>query len=465
MTTVPPQARPDVPQQSDDFPEEQSSFDRMPPQDLDAERAVAGGVLLASTVTFDVMGEVVGVLGAPRAGIFYWPAHELVYRAAYDLWTDGQPIDFITVTKELTKRGEITRVGGPAAVSALCQAVPTAANASYYAETVLEKAKRRKVVEVCTKAVQDGYTGIGDTDALIDSVLSEVQNLVLDGTETEKLSVADRWAEFVDEQEAGEDPNAIDSPWRDLNDVVNVKPGEVIVIGAATSGGKSLMAFNWGAHVALKLDKPVLAFSMEMGAKEVMCRLAAAEGTIPLTNLMNRTMTDSDWEKFSKVSDRMMNAHNFIIDDNGSTTLGAIRARARWMASTGQPPGLIIVDYLQLMETEGKGQNRTQEVADVSRGLKKIAMDFKVPVIALAQFNREAKDRRPTVTDFKESSSIEQDASVILLLHVERDDEGNPVKPGEVDVIVAKNRNGMRDRIFPLAMQSHYGRLANLAHA
>jgi replicative DNA helicase len=439
-------------------------FDRLPPQDLDAEQCVLGGMML-TTEGMDIAAEVVEVLGGPSRGVFYRPAHETVYRAIYSQWTEGEPLDPIAVTAALTETGEISKVGGPGYVHGLVQAVPTAANAAYYAEIVLDRAKRRRFIEACTRGLQDGYAGDGETGDLVDTTLGELQEIAMDAMEKPKLSVADRWADFLDELEKGEDPDALDTPWRDLNEVIAAKPGQLITIGAATSGGKSLMAQNWGTHVALYRNKPVLMFSLEMDGSELMARMTASETRIPLDRLTHRAdLTEADWQKLARVSDRMAGAHNFVIDDNGSATLGHIRARARWMATTGNPPGMIIVDYLQLMEAEGKagGQNRAQEVAAISRGLKRIAMDFRIPVIALAQFNREARDRRPQITDFKESSAIEQDSNIVLILHSEVDDEGNEARPGEIDVIVAKNRNGPRGRIFPLAKLGHLAKIADM---
>ncbi|WP_098010508.1 replicative DNA helicase [Streptomyces sp. sk226] len=438
-------------------------FERVPPWDLDAEQGSLGGMLLSK----DAISAVVGKLGKPRDGIFYRPAHETVYRAIFDLWAAGEPVDPITTAAELVKRGEITKVGGASYLHALVQAVPTAANADYYAEIVLERSKRRRAIETHTKAVQDLYAEDGDTDELIDRSLATLQDLTVATMEAPKLSVADRWQDYLDQLEQGEDPSAIESPYKDLNDVVSIKAGDLVTIGAETGGGKSLVAIQWGAHVAMRQDKPVLFFSMEMSATSLMSRITACTAKVDLGRLdRKKDITESDWDKIRAVSDQMSRAHNFILEDDGSVTLSTIRARARWMASKGMPVGLIMVDYVQLMEAETKANrgNRTQEVADISRGLKRIAMDFNVPVISLAQFNREAKDRKPQVTDFKESSAIEQDSSVILLMHSPRDSEGEIITPDEITMTVAKNRNGVKGREIELIKRAHYARLDNKRH-
>lgn len=436
------------------------TFDRRPPVDLDAEQSVLGGMLLSK----DAISEVVDILGKPRPRVFYKPAHETIYQAIFEMWTAGHPADPITVAAELTKQGAITRVGGASYLHTLVQTVPTAANAAYYAEIVLERAKRRTAIEVATTVVQHGYADDIDTDALIDRGLASLQDLTAATMEAPKLSVADRWQDYLDGLERGPDPSVIDSPYKDLNDAINVQAGDMITIGAETSGGKSLVALQWGAHVALKVGKPTLVFSMEMNADLLMHRITACTAKVDLGRLIRHELTEADWDKLRRVDDQMANAHNFILEDDGSVTLNTIRARARWMASQGMPVGLIVVDYLQLIEAETKANkgNRTQEVAEISRGLKRIAMDFGVPVISLAQFNRETKDRKPRVTDFKESSSIEQDSSVILLMYSERNEAGEIIAPDEITMIVAKNRNGVRDREIQLIKRAHYARLDNM---
>ena len=433
-------------------------FERVPPWNLDAEQSVLGGMLLSK----DAVSDVVGVLGKPGMGAFYKPAHETIYRTIFDMWGKGEPADPITVGAALLELGDLAKVGGPAYLHTLVQSVPTAANAEYYAEIMRKLFKRRRAIEVQTQGIQRLYDEDGDVDEHIDQSLAGLQDLTTATMEAPKLSVADRWQDYLDQLEQGEDPSAIESPYKDLNEVVSIKAGDLVTIGAETGGGKSLVAIQWGTHVAIKQNKPVLFFSMEMNATSLMSRIIACTAKVDLGRLdSKKNITESDWDKVRGVDDQMSRAHNFILEDDGSVTLSTIRARARWMASKGMPVGLIMVDYIQLMEAETKASrgNRTQEVADISRGLKRIAMDFNVPVISLAQFNREAKDRKPTVTDFKESSAIEQDSSVILLMHSPRDSEGNILAPDEITMTVAKNRNGVKGREIELIKRAHYARL------
>lgn len=433
---------------------------RQPPHDIDAEQAVLGGMLL-STTAIDSVTPII------TADAFYRPAHATIYTAILDLYgrTRTPRIDPITVAAELESTGNLARTGGQPYLSTLVAAVPTAANAPYYAEIVRDRAALRRLVEAGTRIIQMGYAVCGEPAEVIDHAMAELQAAAGNHTDSAKLTVADRWFDFLSELEAGHDPNALDSPWPDLNDVVEFKPGQLITIGAATSGGKSLLGTNLAAHIALTRGRPVLVASMEMGGAELMARLTAAEAGVDLDRLIRRRLVESDWQKVFRVSDRLQNAHNFVLDDTPNLTITKIRSRMRWMASQGTPPAMVVADYLQLLTPEKESTNRTQEVAQLSRGLKLLAMEFEVPVVALAQFNRGAAGRQPTVTDFKDSSAIEQDSNVIILMHRPLAEDGTDTGPraGEIDLIVAKNRNGASGRIITLAFQGHLARLRSMA--
>lgn len=445
-------------------PDDAAEYERTPPHDIAAEQAVLGGMLLATRE----IETATSIITSPSE--FYRPAHQTIYAAILDLYGRGRApqIDPIILTAELQERGDLPRVGGPAYLHGLIQTVPTAANTGYYAEIVHDRALLRRVVTAGTRITQLGHTADSDAAEILDQAMAELQAAATGvNTDQIKLSVADRWEGFLDELETGRDPNALDTPWMDVNEVIELKPGQLITIGAATGGGKSLLGMNLASHVALTRARPVLVASMEMGGSELMSRLIAAEATIDLDRLVRRKLTEDDWGKIFRAADRLQNASNFILDDTPNLTLSKIRARMRWMASNGQPPAMVVADYLQLMTPEnGSPQaNRTQEVAQISRGLKLLAMEFEIPVIALAQFNRGAAGRQPTVTDFKDSSSIEQDSNVIILMHRPLAEDGSDTsqRAGEVDLIVAKNRNGASGRIIPLSFQGHYARLRSMA--
>ncbi|MEU1273042.1 replicative DNA helicase [Streptomyces sp. NPDC005799] len=444
-----------------------ADFERVPPNDPHAEQAVLGSMLLSHHVIDRVTARV-------ETMHFYRAHHQTIFVAIIDLYGRSRTpkIDPITVGEELARTGDLNKIGGSTYLHQLIQAVPTVANVEEYAEIVRDKAMLRAVIGASSRAAARAYAQQDTATEILDDAMAEFQGAATGSSPLDvKLAVGDRWASFLDELQAGKDPRALDTPWHDLNDVIELKPGQLITVGAATGGGKSLFGMNLASHVALTRCRPALVASMEMGGSELMARLTAAEAGVDLDHLIRRQLTDYDWAKVIKVSDRMQNAGNFILDDSPNLTLSKIRARMRWMSGHGQAAAIVVADYLQLMTPEGSSSttSRAQEVATISRGLKLLAMEFEVPVVALAQFNRGAVGRQPVVSDFKDSSAIEQDSNVILLMH--KPPELDPDDPdykrtrdrtGEIDVIVAKNRNGISGRIIPLAFQGHYARLQSL---
>jgi replicative DNA helicase len=438
-------------------------LERVPPQNTEAEQAVLGAMML-SPHTIDMISATI------NPGDFYHPTHQTIYMTICDLYSRSRTpkIDPITIAAELTTTGDITKIGGSSYLHTLVQTVPTTANADYYANIVRENAQLRAVIAATQRATQRAYLHEDTATNILDTAMADLQAAATGTNTTDvKLSVSDRWADFLDELETGTDPNAITTPWADLNDVIELKPGQLITVGAATGGGKSLLGMNLASHVALTHGKPVLVASLEMGGSELMARLTAAEATIDLNRLVRRKLEEGDWQKIFRAAPRLQNAHNFILDDTPNLTLSKIRSRMRWMTSRNNPPAMVVADYLQLLTPEKphSDKNRATEVAELSRGLKLLAMEFEIPVVALAQFNRNAVGRQPLVTDFKDSSAIEQDSNIIILMHRPLADDGTDTGPrsGEIDLIVAKNRNGSAGRIVPLSFQGHYARLRSMA--
>lgn len=439
-------------------------YDRTVPHNHEAEQA-ALGCMLFDLKNIDIVDRTLA-----SHEDFYEPRHQIVYRTIIDMACRNRnpKIDPITVAAELLATGEITKVGGAAYLHSLVQAVPLMGNADGYAEIVREHAQLRAVLTATRRASQRVLEAANTATEILEAAMADLQAAAKGVTVAdERLSVADRWMTFIDELEAGHDPRALDTPWHDLNDVIELKPGQLITVGAATGGGKSLFGVNLAAHVALTRGRPALVASMEMGGSELMARLTAAEAGVNVEKLIRRTLTPGDWEKVFRAAPKLQNAHNFVLDDSPNLTIGKIRTRVRWMAGTGRPPAIVVADYLQLVtpEPSKKDRNRANEVAEISRNLKLLAMEFEIPVVALAQFNRGAVGREPTVSDFKDSSAIEQDSNVIVLMHKPPpcDPEmGIPDRSGEIDLIVAKNRNGPAGRIVPLILQGHYARLRSM---
>ncbi|GGJ87179.1 replicative DNA helicase [Streptomyces camponoticapitis] len=433
------------------------------PHNREAEEAALGSMLLDRRR----IDPIAAILTGPTD--FYVPQHQTIYRAITDLYSRSRDpkIDPITVAAELLATGELGRVGGAAYLHQLCHQVPSASHAEHYAEIIRESAQLRAVLDATRRATSRALVAASTAAEILDAAMADLQAAAAGTASTEvRLAVADRWMGFIDELEAGADPNALDTPWHDLNDVVELKPGQLVTVGAATGGGKSLLGMNLAAHVALSRGRPALVASLEMGGSELMARLTAAEAGVVLDKLIRRKLDQADWEKVFKAAPKLQNAHNFILDDSPNLTIGKIRARMRWMASQGNAPAIVVADYLQLMTPENAkpNANRANEVAELSRGLKLLAMEFEIPVVALAQFNRGAAGRQPVVTDFKDSSAIEQDSNVIVLMHRPLNDDGTPDdnRAGEIDLIVAKNRNGANGRIVPLIFQGHYARLRSM---
>lgn len=435
------------------------------PHNSEAERAALGSVFydLAAIDTLD------RILSGYED--FYEQRHQIIWRTVLGMYCrDRKPkIDPITVSAELLASGELTKVGGSAYLHELAQSVPVVGNAAGYAEIVREHAQLRAVLAATRKASQRVLSAANTAAEILEAAMADLQ-AAAKGVDTvdEKLSVADRWMGFIDELEAGHDPRALDTPWPDLNDIIELKPGQLITVGAGTGQGKSLFGMNLASHVALTRSRPALVASMEMGGSELMARLTAAEAGVDVDHLIRRKLEATDWEKVFRAAPKMQNAGNFILDDSPNLTLGKIRARVRWMAATGRPPAILVADYLQLLTPESNGKKektRANEVAELSRGLKLLAMEFEIPVVALAQFNRGAVGRQPLVSDFKDSSSIEQDSNVIILMHRPLAEDGTDTGPraGEIDLIVAKNRNGASGRIVSLAFQGRFARLRSMA--
>ena len=441
-------------------------LERPQPRDIDAERAVLGAMML-NPRTIDLITRITDVTH------FHEPQHQTIYQAIvarYVTSSHRPKVDPITISSDLLELGALGKVGGSTYIHGLVSHVPDTANADRYAEIIRNMWVLRCVIKAGTQVTSRGYAGSDNPADIVSNAIDDLQASISGMTAEEaKLSVADRWSDYLLELNAGADPNALDTPWPDLNNVISLKPGNVITVGAATGGGKSLFALNLAAHVALTHSKPAVVASMEMGGNELMSRLTAAEAGVDVSKLERRSLTDNDWTKIIRVSDRMQNAHNFILDDSANLTIGKLRTRLRWMTSRGTPAAICIVDYLQLLTPENSSstKNRANEVAELSRGLKLLAGEFRIPVVALAQFNRSATGRDPLVSDFKDSSSIEQDSNIIILMSRPLADDGTDTGPraGEIDLHVAKNRQGRNNVIVSLAFQGRFARLKHMGAA
>ncbi|WP_278235876.1 replicative DNA helicase [Isoptericola sp. AK164] len=437
------------------------AFDRTPPQDLDAEMSVLGGMLLSKDAIADVVEQI-------RGNDFYRPTHETIYEAIIDLYGRGEPADAITVVAELTTRGEIGRVGGASYIHDLMAGVPTAANAGYYARIVHERAVLRRLVSAGTKIVQLGYaTEGGDVDTVVNNAQAELYAVTERKASEDYAPLAEIIGSTMDEIEAagnrGEGMVGVPTGFADLDRLTNgLHPGQMIVVAARPAMGKSTLALDLARAASIKSQKTSVVFSLEMSRTEITMRLLSAEARVHLQKLRNGSMGDDDWQKLAKIMGKVSDAPLFI-DDSPNMSLTEIRAKCRRLKQKHDLE-LVIVDYLQLMTSGKKVESRQQEVSEFSRALKLLAKEIEVPVIALSQLNRGPEtrsDKKPQMSDLRESGSIEQDADMVILLHREDAYEKESPRAGEADLIVAKHRNGPTDTIT-VAFQGHYSRFVDM---
>ena len=441
-----------------------AGFEKSPPQDIAAEQSVLGGMLLSK----DAIADVVEIL---KAHDFYRPVHATVFDTVLDLYGRGEPADGVTVAAALADSGNLQRVGGVPYLHTLIESVPTAANASYYARIVAERAVLRRLVEAGTKIVQLGYgAGAGGRD--VDDIVDLAQQAVYDVTErrvSEDFAVlADMHQPTLDEIEAVGATSGmmtgVPTGFSDLDRLLNgLHPGQLIVVAGRPGLGKSTASMDFARNAAIRANCASAIFSLEMSKIEIVMRLLSAEARVPLHVLRSGQLSDDDWTKLARRMGEISEAPIFV-DDTPSMSLMEIRAKARRLKQRHDLK-LIIVDYLQLMTSPKRTESRQQEVAELSRGLKLLAKEVDCPVIAVSQLNRgpeQRTDKRPQLSDLRESGSIEQDADVVILLH--RDDYYDKESPraGEADFIVAKHRNGPTDTVT-VAAQLHLSRFVDMA--
>jgi replicative DNA helicase len=444
-----------------------SSFERTPPQDLAAEQGVLGGMLLSKDAIADVIDVVKG-------RDFYQPKHEQVFDAILDLYGRGEPADAVTVANELTKRNELSRIGGPAYLHTLMESVPTAANAGYYAEIVHERAILRRLVEAGTRITQMGYATEGsDIDEIVNRAQSEIYSVTEQRAGEDYAPLADIMEGALDEIESianrSGQMTGVPTGFADLDSLTQgLHPGQMVIVAARPAMGKSTIGLDFARSCSIKNGLTSAIFSLEMGRNEITMRLLSAEARVPLHHMRSGTMTDDDWSRLARRMGEVSAAPLFI-DDSPNMSMMEIRAKCRRLKQR-HDLRLVIVDYLQLM-SGGNGsrrpENRQQEVSEMSRNLKLLAKELEVPIVAIAQLNRgpeQRTDKKPMMSDLRESGSLEQDADVVILLHREDAYERESPRAGEADLIIAKHRNGPTSTIT-VAFQGHYSRFVDMQNS
>jgi replicative DNA helicase len=436
-----------------------AEFERTPPQDVIAEQSVLGGMLLSK----DAISDVVEIL---RERDFYRPAHELIYDAIVDLYGRGEPADPVTVSAELTKRGDLVRAGGAPYLHTLISSVPTAANAGYYAKIIRERAIMRRLVEAGTKIVQLGYTDEGEVDDAVDQAQAEVYAVTERRESEDYVQLSELLPAAYDEIEkisAGVAGQGVKTGFKDLDALTNgFHPGNMIVLAARPAVGKSTLGLDIARYASIHKRETSVIFSLEMSRSEITMRMLSAEARVPLNNIRSGQLGEEEWAKMARRMGEISDAPLFI-DDSPNLSLMEIRAKSRRLKQRHDLK-LIVIDYLQLMTSGKRVENRQQEVSEFSRQLKLLAKELNVPVVAISQLNRspeQRSDKKPMLSDLRESGSIEQDADVVILLHRE-DLYDSQNRSGEADLIVAKHRNGPT-RTITVSAQLHLARFTDMA--
>ena len=399
--------------------------DRTPPNDPAAEQSVLGAMLLSKDAIADVVELV-------RESDFYRPAHQTIYSTVLDLYGRGEPADAVTVAAELTKNGEISRVGGASYLHTLVSLVPTAANANYYGRIVREQAILRRLVEAGTRIVSMGYAGTGDVDDVVDRAQAEVYDITERRTSEDYLPLSEIMGDALTEIEAisNRDGEMVGVPtgFADLDSLTNgLHPGQLIMIAARPSIGKSTLGVDFCRAASIKHGLTSAIFSLEMSRNEIVMRLLSAEAQVPLQHMRSGNMTESDWSKLASKMGVVSDAPLFI-DDSPNMNLMEIRAKCRRLKQRHNLR-LVVVDYLQLMTSGKKVESRQQEVSEFSRSLKLLAKELDVPVIAISQLNRgpeQRQDKRPMLADLRESGCLPASARII------RADTGAEMAIGEL---------------------------------
>ncbi|ORX13082.1 replicative DNA helicase [Mycobacterium xenopi] len=437
---------------------------RQPPQDLDAEQSVLGGMLLSKDAIADVLERL-------RAADFYRPNHQVIYEVILDLYGRGEPADAVTVAAELDRRGLLRRIGGAPYLHTLISTVPTAANAGYYAGIVAEKAVLRRLVQAGTRVVQYGYAGAEGADVaeVVDRAQAEIYDVTEDRGGQDYEALGDLLQPTMDEIDAiqcgGGLAQGVATGFSELDEVTTgLHGGQMIIVAGRPGQGKSTLALDILRSCSIKQGLASVIFSLEMSKSEIVMRLLSAEARIKLADIRSGRLSDDDWARMVRRMADLSDAPLYI-DDSPNLTMMEIRAKARRLKQKCDLK-LVVVDYLQLMTSGKRVESRQAEVAEFSRNLKLLAKELDVPVIAVSQLNRgpeQRTDKIPQLSDLRETGQLEQDADMVILIHRPDGYDRDSPRSGEADLILAKQRNGPAPRTFAVAALLHLSMFRDLA--
>src|SRR3954471_15679586 len=436
----------------------------VPPQNLEAEESVLGAMMLSP----GAIGAVSEVLDASD---FYRESHAKIYRAALALYAKGEPVDAITLVDELEERGDLDDVGGRVRIHELAALVPASGNAGHYARIVREMATLRGLINAGSEISRLGWDrpgAAGDPGGKAEQVGFDLSQARVTGefTHIDEL-LKEGFERITALYEAGADVTGVPSGFRDLDRLTSgFQPGNLIIIAARPSMGKSALGLCIAANVAVRHNRPVGLFTLEMSKSEVTQRLMCSEAKVESQRLRSGKLAPEDWPRLTAACDKLAKP-DIYVDDTGSINMMEIRSKARRLKSRHPNLGLLIIDYLQLMSSAGQAESRVQEVSQISRSLKILARDLEVPIVALSQLSRAVEqrtDKRPILSDLRESGSIEQDADLVAFIYRDEYYNDESDQQGLAEVIVAKHRNGPTDAL-KLSFLKRYAKFADLAAA
>lgn len=438
---------------------------KVPPHSIEAEQSVLGGMMLDNRAWERIADRVL-------ENDFYRNEHRIIFKTLNTLAGRNQPFDVLTVTEALKDLGQLNEVGGEVYLFELASNTPSAANIAAYADIVAERSILRQLISISGEIATSAYSpGTQDSAEILDHAERLIFNIAerkVRGQGPEKLSaILAHTAERIDELYHSDDIiTGLSTGFNDLDDMTSgFQPGDLVIVAGRPSMGKTSFAMNIVEQAAIKSTKPVLVFSLEMAGEQLAMRMISSLGRIDQHRVRTGKLTDDDWPRVTSAISMLSEAPMFI-DDTPALGPAEMRARARRVAREHGQLGLIMVDYLQLMQVPGSKENRTNEVSEISRSLKALAKELSVPVLALSQLNRgleQRQDRRPVMSDLRESGSIEQDADVIAFIY--RDEVYNPDTPekGIAEIIISKQRNGPTGKV-KLTFLGQYTRFENYSH-
>jgi replicative DNA helicase len=435
-------------------------LDRIPPQNIEAEQAVLGAILLNGDALITAMERV-------TSEDFYRGSHQRIFESILELAEDGEPVDLVTLTAKLHNKQQLEDIGGVTYLSELANAVPTAANVDYYAAIVEEKSMLRRLIRTATQIVSNGYASSDDVGDMLNEAEARILEISQRRSSSGFVSIRDvlmevfERVEFLYSNKGG--TTGIPSGFVDLDKMTSgFQRSDLIIVAARPSVGKTAFALNIAQNVGVRAKETVAIFSLEMGAAQLVQRMICAEANVDATRMRSGYLEGDDWEKLTFAIGALSEA-SIYIDDSPSVTVAEIRAKCRRLKQE-KGLGMVLIDYLQLIHGRGKGDNRQQEVSEISRTLKQIARELHVPVIALSQLSRgveQRQDKRPMMSDLRESGSIEQDADIVAFLY--RDDyyDKESEKKNIIEIILAKQRNGPVGTV-ELAFLKNFNKFVNI---